>query len=393
MMMKAGIAPAPPPGATESTALDMGAVREATVVGGEEQRARLIESYLSLVKRSEIYYPVQYRFVRELGRGRQGIVFLALRHGARGCVTRHAIKVFDPAIYPDAASYWTDMGRIASQTSSMQTIQSPNLVDVDSYDEVDGIGFAQEEVINGIDLDQFTTGVHLERVRSRVHTREWARFNDVIFRQQEDTLRIQPGIAIYIMRMVLRGLEALHRKGFVHGDIKPSNIMVNRVGTVQLIDFGRAARANERTHTLFGSPLYMAPEVHRREPIQVQSDIFTIGLVGIVLLAGKKTVFKRVLSETDLQDLKLNLASQLREILPPYVLENHKLVALLQRFVAPQPQDRFPDAQTAESDVQGLRMVHKQLTLSGKDSDYGRELSAFVNAINLDFWDTVTMAF
>jgi eukaryotic-like serine/threonine-protein kinase len=378
--------------AGESTAIDL-AAGQPELAGSDEQRTRLIESYVNLVGRGEIYYPVQYRFVRELGRGRQGIVFLALRHGARGCVTRHAIKVFDPSIYPDAPSYWTDMGRIASQTSSMQTIQSPHLVDLDSYDEVDGIGFTQEEVINGIDLDQLTAGVHLDRVRTRFAVREWARLNDVLFRPQDDHLRIQPGIAIYIMRMVLRGLETLHKKGFVHGDIKPSNIMVDRVGTVQVVDFGRAARANERTRILFGSPLYMAPEVHRREPTQIHSDIFSIGLVGIVLLSGKKTVFRHVMSEQDLLEFKLTLASRLGSLLPPYVLENHKLVALLQRFVAPNVKDRFPDAQTAESDAQGLRMVHKQLTLSGKDSDYGREISTYVSAVDLDFWDTVTIQF
>jgi hypothetical protein len=131
--------------------------------------------------------------------------------------------------------------------------------------------------------------------------------------------------------------------------------------------------------------------VHRREAIQVQSDIFTIGLVGIVLLSGKKTVFRKVMSEKDLLEFKLALPGMLGTLLPPYVLENQKLVALLQRFIAPDAKDRFPDAQTAESDAQGLRMVHKQLTLSGKDSDYGREVSAFIGAVNFDFWDTISM--
>jgi len=262
---------------------------------------------------------------------------------------------------------------------------------VDSYDEVDGIGFSQEEVIHGIDVGQFVTGTYLERVRSRFSAREWERLSEVLFRQRQDQLLIQPGIAIYIMRMVLRGLETLHQKGFVHGDIKPTNIMLDRVGTVQLIDFGRAARDNECTQILFGSPLYMAPEVHRREPIRVQSDLFTVGLVGITLLAGKKTVFRRNLTEGDLLEFKMTLAGRLGEILPPYVLENQQLVALLKRFVAPKPADRFPDARTAESDVQGLRMVHKQLTLSGKDSDYGREISSYINAVDLEFWDSVTM--
>jgi serine/threonine protein kinase len=215
--------------------------------------------------------------------------------------------------------------------------------------------------------------------------------HDVLFRLNDDQLRIQPGIAIYIMRMALRGLEALHEKGFVHGDIKPSNIMLDRVGTVKLIDYGRAARAAERIPLLFGSPLYMAPEVHRRSSILVQSDLYSVGLLGLVLLAGKKTLFSKVMSEADLLQFKLALPGMLPELLPPYVVENKKFLELLRRFIAPEPKDRFPDALTAESDAQGLRMVHKQLTMSGKDSDYGRDVSAFINALSLDFWDSITL--
>jgi hypothetical protein len=116
-----------------------------------------------------------------------------------------------------------------------------------------------------------------------------------------------------------------------------------------------------------------------------------VGLLGLVLLAGKKAVFSRVMSDADLLQFKLGLPTLLPEILPPYVVENRKLMDLLRRFIAPEPKDRFPDALTAESDAQGLRMVHKQLTLSGKDSDYGRDVSAFINAVQLGFWDTITL--
>jgi serine/threonine protein kinase len=316
---------------------------------------------------------------------------LALRHGARGCVTRHAIKLFDPSIYPDAATYWMDMGRLASQTSSMQSIHSPNLVARETYDETDGIGYTQMEVIHGTDLGQFLSGAHLDRVRTQLPHRQWERLYDVLFRRQDDCLRIQPGIVVYIMRMLLRGLEWLHNKGFVHGDVKPSNIMLDRLGYVKLIDYGRAARANERTKVLFGSPLYMAPEVHRRRPILIQSDLYSVGLVGMVMLVGKRLLFERHMTEGQLVDFKLTLPGRLSEFLPPYVLENERLVAVLRRFLSPRPEDRFPNAQIAESDAEGLREVHKQLMHTGKDSDYLREVSHFVNRIQLDCWETVTL--
>ena len=68
-------------------------------VGGTGAGSRqLAANYRAILAARAIHYPVAYRFPRELGRGRQGIVFLGLRQGARGCVTRHAIKLFDPSI-------------------------------------------------------------------------------------------------------------------------------------------------------------------------------------------------------------------------------------------------------------------------------------------------------
>jgi serine/threonine protein kinase len=273
----------------------------------------------------------------------------------------------------------------------MQTIRSPNLVSRDAYDEVEGIGITQMEVIHGIDLDQFLTGTFLSRAAERYSGGDWSRLRSVLFRADADELRIQPGIAVYVMRMVLRGLEWLHKKGFIHGDVKPSNIMVDRLGTVKLIDYGRALSIDEPTPVLFGSPLYMAPEVHLRQAIVPQSDLYSVGIVGLAMMVGRRTLFEQLTSNDAILEHKLSLPNRLDRYLPGYVRENLKLVALLRRFLAADPKDRFPDAQTAESDAEGLRLVHRQLMFSGQDSDYGRETASFVNAIALDFWDTIAI--
>src|SRR5512136_1295824 len=105
-------------------------------------RHHLIDNYATIIGARAIYYPVAYQLTGELGRGRQGIVFLGLRQGARGCITQHAIKLFDPGIYRTPEEYWTDMGRLASQISRLQSLQSPNLVPRHSYDETYGIGYS-----------------------------------------------------------------------------------------------------------------------------------------------------------------------------------------------------------------------------------------------------------
>lgn len=342
---------------------------------------QLISNYRAIIQARTIYYPVAYRFTKELGRGRQGIVFLGLRQGARGCVTRHAIKVFDPSIYPNAKKYWTDMGRIAAQTSKLQTLKSPNLVAPDIYEEYNGIGYVQMERVDGIGLRYLLDGQHLPRVRSLSSPKEWSTFTDVVFRLTGNRMSIQPGVAIYIMRRVLRALESLHDLGFVHCDVKPSNIMIDRLGYVKLIDYGRANVVNEKLSFLLGTPLFMAPEMHRREPASIQSDIYSVGLVGLEMLRGEPLMSGTRFNESDLLQYKLTLCQRLPEILPEHVRRNNEFVQVLSRFLDPDPRKRFSSAQEAESGPGGLILVHKQLALLGQDTEYGRELEGYLTKL------------
>ncbi len=356
--------------------------------GIQMTRSRLIENYAAITRARAIFYPVAYQFLRELGRGRQGVVFLGLRQGARGCVTRHAIKLFDPANYASPEQYWTDMGRIALQTSRLQTLQTPNLVARDSYEETYGIGYLQMEAIDGVDLRTFLEGDHLNRVQERTSREDWARFTDVIFRLEGGEVHIQPGVAIYIMRMMLRGLEALHAMGFVHGDVKPANTMIDRLGYVKLVDFGRAVRLGESSAWLLGTPVYMAPEIHRRQPASVQSDLYSVGLVGIEMLRGSP-VTGALSDEADLLAFKLKLAGRLPEYLPPYVTRNERFVRTLQRMVDPDPARRFGSAGEMDSGAEGLLYVHKQLVHMGKDTEYGRELENYLAKLMAPQFDSI----
>ena len=342
---------------------------------------QLVANYRSIIDANAIYYPVAYRFAKELGRGRQGVVFLGLRQGARGSVTRHAIKVFDPSIYPNAKKYWTDMGRIAVQTTKLQTVKSPNLVAPEIYEEYNGIGYVQMESINGVGLRYLLDGEHLERARQNSTPEEWASFTDVIFRLKDGKVAIQPGVVIFIIRRVLRALEGLHEIGFIHCDVKPANIMIDHLGYVKLIDYGRATLINEKVSFLLGTPVYMAPEMHRREPAMIASDIYTVGLVILEMLRGEPLVTKPGMTETDLIKLKMGLCSRLPELLPDHVRQNEVFVGVLRRFLDPDPTRRYANAQEAESGKQGLILVHKQLAMAGKDTEYGRELEKYLEKL------------
>ncbi|HAL91638.1 MAG TPA: hypothetical protein DCM68_01275 [Verrucomicrobia bacterium] len=343
---------------------------------------QLAANYRAILAARAIYYPVAYRFPRELGRGRQGIVFLGLRQGARGCVTRHAIKLFDPAIYSSAKKYWTDMGRIAAQTSKLQLVKNPALVAPDIYEESNGIGYLQMEVVDGISLRELLDGTHLEQVRARSTEEEWRRFTDVIFRLENGKIMIQPGIALYILRQVLRGLETLHEMGFIHSDVKPANIMIDRLGYVKLIDYGRAMLVDEKITLLLGTPVYMAPETHSERVARTYSDLYSLGLVGLEMLRGERLFPADINhSEPDLLKAKRELPTHLYDLLPDHVRKNAQFLILLQRFLEPNPAGRFATAEEAEVGSNGLSRLHKQLTLAGKDTEYGRELENYLSRI------------
>ena len=375
----------PPAGATTVTA------GKTTLLGADapspvRDRAllNLIDNYHAVIREQAIYYPVCYRFDRLLGEGHQGKVYVGLRQGARGCTTRHAIKIFDPAVYHTTQQYWTDMGRVASQLSTLQTLRSPNLVSMDTYDEVNGIGYLQMEVINGADLREICAGSFFHEVSELFEPESWSEVSRAIFHEEPGRPRmIQPGIAVYIMRMILKGLENLHEAGFLHSDIKPSNVMIDRFGHVKIIDYGRAVKPREKVSLLLGSPLYMAPEIHMREPGIEQSDLYSVGLVGLEMMRGEPLVDASKMSESDLLAYKLALPGRLESLLPAHVRDNRDLVQVLQRFIHPDPRQRFPDARSAETEDEGLRRVHQQLVQTGQDADYARLMGDYLSRLSL----------
>lgn len=304
-------------------------------------------------------------------------MLLALRHGARGCITRHAIKCFNPGLYRDAEEYWTDMGRIAQQVGQLQLLQSPHLVTTESYEETQGVGYVQMEAIDGLDLERLMSPETMEIARNGSTSQEWRRLIGTLFRSVAGRVCLQPGVAVHILRAVLRGLERVHALRFLHSDIKPTNIMIDRLGGVKLIDFGRAVTIGERATFLLGSLQYMAPETHRREAGVVQSDFFSLGLVALEMLSGVP-IGKEGLTEEELLHIKLHFSDTLSDMLPEDLRKNDALQHILRKFLAPDPAQRYASAVAAEAGEEGLKVISRQLVQAGLDTEYERELAEFM---------------
>ena len=97
-----------------------------------------------------------------------------------------------------------------------------------------------------------------------------------------------------IVEQIAKGLQAFHRLEMLHQDLRPENIMIDKTGTVKIIDFGATrvagiaemATANERSNIL-GTAQYTAPEYFLGEAGTARSDIFSLGVITYHMLSGR----------------------------------------------------------------------------------------------------------
>lgn len=92
---------------------------------------------------------------------------------------------------------------------------------------------------------------------------------------------------VRLFRSVAEGLHAMHLAGFVHADLKPSNILVNEDGLVKLIDLGQSCKIREAKPRIQGTIDYIAPEQVQRGVLDQRTDVFGLGAALHRVVTGK----------------------------------------------------------------------------------------------------------
>ncbi|HKE18456.1 MAG TPA: bifunctional serine/threonine-protein kinase/formylglycine-generating enzyme family protein [Kofleriaceae bacterium] len=204
-----------------------------------------------------------YVIDRPLGSGRMGKVYLA----QDAVLARPVAVKFIAELEPDSET----RQRFLLEARAVARIHHPNVIAIYRVGELEQKPYIITEFVRGTTLDK------LEKPLPR-----------------DQLLPIALSLA--------RGLAAAHRRGVVHGDIKPGNAIQSEDGVTKLLDFGLAAMVEDgggpgaggvysgavRLATgISGTPDYMAPEVWRAEPTDRRSDVYSLGAVLYELTTGQ----------------------------------------------------------------------------------------------------------
>jgi serine/threonine protein kinase len=198
----------------------------------------------------------KYLILRELGRGAGGVVYRARDPIINRLVALKTITT-GLAEYPDL------LQRFYQEAQSAGGLQHPNIVTIYDLGDADGIPYIAMELLEGESLDQ------------------------LIGRRAALPVPLKLTYAL----QACRAFDYAHKRGIIHRDIKPDNVMLTRDGTVKVVDFGIARvleTSKTQTGMLLGTFAYMSPEQYHGEHADARSDIWSFGVLLYELLAYQR---------------------------------------------------------------------------------------------------------
>ena len=293
-------------------------------------------------KSSDIYFG-DYVVIDKLGQGGMGTVLLAKHQRMDRLV---AIKILPITVLEskDAVARFYQEVKVAAK------LTHPNIVHAYDAGEHHGFHYLVMEYVPGYDLAE---------VLSQLGP-------------------VPLSMALDYLKQACKGLDYAHRKGIVHRDVKPSNILLSDEGDIKILDMGLARICDSTfnqamtqlttTGQVMGTVEYMSPEqAEDTRQADQRSDIYSLGCTFYRLLTGKSpftrdTVVKTILAHRTDSIPALNTG----------VPENDSVNRLFQKMVAKQPEDRF---QTVSELMETIECIEQSDSLDDFSVDFKNKLT------------------
>ncbi len=197
----------------------------------------------------------RYEVFQHIGQGGMADVFLAVDTILNRQV---AIKILRSELCTDAVSVL----RFEREAQAATALAHPNIVEIYDVGEYKGHHYIVMEYVPGKPLKK-------------------------VIQQRGALLKEE---AVDIMKQLTSATAEAHRRGIIHRDIKPQNVIVKSDGSIKMLDFGIALAKGSmqltQANNVMGSVHYLAPELAKGESASAQSDIYSLGIVLFEMLTG-----------------------------------------------------------------------------------------------------------
>lgn len=258
-----------------------------------------------------------YLIEGELGSGGMGKVYRA-RHALIRRPTAVKVMEADPVRRPEAVA------RFEREVQLSATLSHPNTITIFDFGRTEDATFYYAmELLEGVDMQRLV----------------------------ERHGPVPPARAVYVLRQVCGSLAEAHARSIVHRDMKPSNVFLTERGGlydfVKVLDFGLAKQLYEpqsvqltQVGSVFGTPLYMAPEAAAEDVVDHRADIYSVGCVAYWMLTGRPPFQGSTPFDVIARHLREEPEppSRLAEVPMPAELES-----IVLRCLSKRPDDRFRD--------------------------------------------------
>jgi serine/threonine-protein kinase len=282
------------------------------------------EKYVGLV------FDNRYRIEKVIGIGGMAIVFKATDLLMRRTV---AVKILRDEVAADEQS----VKRFTNESRAVAMLSHPNIVNIYDVSVRENIKYIVMEFVEGITLKSYM--------------------------QHREVLNLREIISY--TTQILRALDHAHKKGIVHRDIKPQNIMLLKNGVIKVMDFGIAKLPNAETVTMtdkaIGTVYYISPEQVSGSKSDSRSDLYSLGVLMYEMATGQ-------LPFTAETPVSVALMQVNDEPVPPREINPHipqGLEQIILRAMEKDPEERY---QSAEEMLAHLLKLRENPKIVFKDS-------------------------